>query len=108
MRPTFLWLSLGGMAALWVAAYVSAVYRSRVGASAAFLVGTLIAWPALTIGLGAEMFDVTFPPEEGKPVGSGGAMIFLVAGTVALLTWLVGLWMARTAGWLVRRRRQGP
>jgi hypothetical protein len=63
----------------------------------------LIAWPALTIALGAEMFDVTFLGEE-KPQGGGGAVIFLVAASAALLAWLTGFWIAPTAGWLVRRR----
>lgn len=106
MRSALLW-PLIGMAALWVLTYLSAARRSRVGLQLVFLVGTLVAWPALAIGLAAEMFDVIFPSEQDKPVGEGGALIVLYAGAVALATWLAGFWAARLCGWFVQKRQGG-
>jgi hypothetical protein len=105
MGETLLWFSAAGAGALWLAAYFFSARQSRVGVQLVFLAGMLIAWPALTVGLGGAIFDVIFPPEEGKPVGPGGAIVFLFAGGVALLMWLTGFWAARIVGWGVRRRR---
>ena len=105
MGEPLLWISVASMGALWLAAYFSSVRQSRFGVQLVFLAGFLIAWPALTLGAGGLMFDVVFPPEEGKPVGPGGAIILLSAAGVALLMWLTGFWLARIVGWGVRRRR---
>jgi hypothetical protein len=93
MVQALLWLSIAGMAALWCAAYVSSTRQSRAGVQVVFVIGTLLAWPALTLGLGGEIFDATFPAEQGKPVGPSGAIALLLAGGLASSrgSWAFGL-----------------
>ena len=104
MSQTLLWLAIAGMGALWFAVCAFTIRQSRLGVQLVFLLGMLMAWPALTFALGAEMFAVIFPPDQSKPVGPGGVIVFFLAGGLALVTWLLGFWLARMVGWLVRRK----
>jgi hypothetical protein len=97
-------LSLIGMTVLWLATCLFTIRQSVIGMRLAFMVGLLLAWPALLFGLGAAMFESTFPGGE-KPVGAGGLIFTVVAAGVALAVWLVGFWAARIVGWLIRRKR---
>jgi hypothetical protein len=102
MGQALLWLSIVGMGALWCGAFVSSRRQSRVGTQLIFALGLLVVWPALTLGLGGEIFDAAFP--AGKPVGLAGAIIFLIASGLALAMWLVGFWFARIVGYFARRK----
>jgi hypothetical protein len=97
-------LSLIGMTVLWLATCFFTVRQSVVGIRLTFLVGLLIAWPMLSFVLGAAMFESTFTGNE-RPVGPAGLIFTAVGAGVALAVWLVGFWIARIVGWLIRRNR---
>jgi xanthine/uracil permease len=98
------YLSLTGMAVLWVATYVFSKAERRVAKHIVFFIGTLIVSPLFAFALSALMLSATYRDID-HPVISV-VPVFVIGMTVpsAFVIWFAGYGAAKGLSFLMRKR----